>query len=100
MGVLGCVIRIAVLMGWRVWIQKGIPCRGRAWSWVSREGRVPKGVGLESILVGVILKDNGNRGLHHVGRAGEGRRTWIRLLGLLVIQGIKLKNVIYKFVEK
>ena len=40
---------MAVLVGWRVWVQRGIACRGRAWSWVSGEGRVPEGVGLEGI---------------------------------------------------
>ena len=43
-------------------------------------GRVPEGVGLEGVLVGVISKSNGYSGLHRVGTAGEGRRTWVRLL--------------------
>ena len=43
-------------------------------------GRVPEGVGLEGILVGVLLKGNEGRGLHRVGTVGEERRTWVRLL--------------------
>lgn len=38
------------------------------------------------------LKGNGNRGLHRVETAGEERRTWVQLLGLLEIQGMKLIN--------
>ena len=84
-------------MGWGVWVQRVIACGGRAWSWVSREGRVPEGVGLEGILAADMLKGKWNRMLRHVGTAGEGRRTWVRRFGLLEIE---VQNVVYKFVER